>query len=88
MIHTDRTEVLVGAEKPREAGFSHKDGSPAPAARERQEISESTYMEGECSCDPKVDHIDCSEARAMHKILPEQFVYNNTPELERYRLML
>jgi len=24
----------------------------------------------------------------MHEILPEHFVYSNTPELERYRLML
>ena len=38
--------------------------------------------------DPKVDHIDCSETRMMHEILPEHFVYCNTPELERYRLML
>ncbi len=38
--------------------------------------------------DPKVDHIDCSETRMMHEILPEHFVYSNTPELERYRLML
>ncbi|MBE6962898.1 MAG: ATP-binding cassette domain-containing protein, partial [Ruminococcaceae bacterium] len=38
--------------------------------------------------DPKVDHIQCDEARMMHEILPEHFVYSNTPELERYRLML
>jgi len=38
--------------------------------------------------DPKVDHIQCDEVRMMHEILPEHFVYSNTPELERYRLML
>ena len=37
---------------------------------------------------PKVDHIESAEARMMHEILPEHFVYCNTPELERYRGML
>ena len=38
--------------------------------------------------DPKVDHIEFNEPRAMHEILPEHFVYCNTPELERYKAML
>ena len=38
--------------------------------------------------EPSTDHIQCDEARMMHEILPEHFVYCNTPELERYRLML
>jgi len=43
MIHTDRTEVPVGAEKPREAVFFHKDGSPAPAARTAGNLREYIY---------------------------------------------
>jgi len=38
--------------------------------------------------EPSVDHIQCDEVRAMHEILPAHFAYSNTPELERYRLML
>ena len=34
------------------------------------------------------DHIDTNEVRTMREILPDHFVYCNTPELERYRLML
>lgn len=38
--------------------------------------------------EPSVDHIECGEARTMHEILPEHFVYCNSLELERYRQML
>ena len=37
--------------------------------------------------EPSADHIQCDEARAMHEILLEHF-YANTPEMERYRLVL
>jgi len=37
---------------------------------------------------PAVDHIQSDEVRTMREILPEHFVYCNTPELEHYKTML